>query len=86
MLLPLVWLLFESGLVWQYDSVTYVLFNVMLFVDGLAVALSSVLDIDLCGLDIVSATCDDVTVGDDLRNWFNTRQVRRPCLWRAGGS
>ena len=74
-LVPVLWVFFVSGVVesTQSTNAMYVLFNILLVFDGAAVALSTVLDIDLCGLDIMANTYS-LEVTDEHRNYFNSRQ------------
>lgn len=71
--LPGVWFFFDTSLMVKSDVATYVLFNTMLFMDGVVVALSSILDIDLCGVDVV-ANRYELDVTEEHRNQFNSRQ------------
>lgn len=72
-LVPLTWVLFDSSWVVTSQSAIWVLFNLFLVFDGASVALSTVLDIDLCGVDIVAGRFG-FEVTDAHRNQFNGRQ------------
>lgn len=72
-LVPLLWVLFDSSFVTLSQTAVWVLFNMLLMVDGGSVALSTVLDIDLCGVDIVAGRYG-LEVSDEHRNQFNGRQ------------
>lgn len=70
--LPAVWAaLYVFGMQAAHTYV-YVAFCVMIFFDGVAVALTSFLDIDFCGVDAVAGTFG-IEVDDDSRNYFNSR-------------
>jgi hypothetical protein len=72
-LVPLTWVLFDASWVVTSQSAIWVLFNLFLVFDGASVALSTVLDIDLCGVDIVAGRFG-FEVTDHHRNQFNGRQ------------
>lgn len=72
-LVPLMWFFFDSSIVLSSQTAIWILFNVLLVFDGVSVAVSSVLDIDLCGVDIVAGRFG-YTVTDEHRNQFNARQ------------
>ncbi|CUG04790.1 transmembrane protein, putative [Bodo saltans] len=72
-LVPLTWVLFDSSWVVTSQSAIWVLFNLFLVFDGASVALSTVLDIDLCGVDIIAGRFG-FEVTDHHRNQFNGRQ------------
>ena len=73
LLLPLLWLVMDKE--WLSASpftLGYIVFNVMLFIDGVTVGMGNILDIDACGLDMIGGHYK-VEITDGLRNYFNTR-------------
>jgi hypothetical protein len=73
-LVPLEWCIFGTAAVGAENrSVVYAVTMVLMAVDGVAVAMSCMLDIDFCGIDVVAGMLG-VEVTDDDRNYFNTRQ------------
>lgn len=72
-LVPLTWVLFDSTWIVSSQTAIWVLFNLFLAFDGASVALSTVLDIDLCGVDILAGRFG-FEVTDQHRNQFNGRQ------------
>lgn len=74
LLVPATWLLFCTNVAHVENvTVVYTLLAIFSFIDGVAVAGSCVLDIDMAGLDIVSGTYG-IEVTDAHRNYFNSAQ------------
>lgn len=72
-LLPLQWIFFATNLTHsRSDTAVWVITMVMMVIDGIAVALSAILDIDFAGIDIMGGVFQ-LDISDDHRNQFNTR-------------
>lgn len=72
-LLPLNWVLFDSDLTDSKSIVgVYAMIVIMLILDGFSVGLSSVLDIDFMGVDILAGFLGR-EVTEEHRNQFNSR-------------
>jgi hypothetical protein len=74
--IPLAFVLLKSGWVWNNDAggwatSFYVVFLLMMFLDGVMIAFANVVDIDCGGTDLIAAQYS-VTVNDALRTSFNS--------------
>ena len=70
-LLPFLWSFLAGNSSAAY-TVIYIGLTLMLAVDGVAVSMSNVLDIDVCGLDLVSSHYG-IAVDDETRSYYNSR-------------
>lgn len=76
--IPATWLLMESGLLYHIPSglhsAFYVIFLLLIFLDGIDVSFSNVADIDSGGVNLVAAQYG-IELDDNVRNYFNSLHV-----------
>lgn len=76
--IPLAWVLMDSGLLWAEHTplhiAFFVVFLLLIFLDGIGVSFSNVADIDSGGVNLVAAQYG-LEIDDNVRNYFNSLHI-----------
>lgn len=78
MAIPLAWFLMDSGVLFTVTTPVhvsfFVVFLLVIFIDGIAVAFSNVADIDSGGVNLVAMQYG-IDIDDNVRNYFNSLHI-----------
>lgn len=76
--IPVAWVLMDSELLWSAHTALhtsfFIVFLLIIFIDGIGVAFSNVADIDSGGVNLVAAQYG-IEIDDNIRNYFNSLHI-----------